>query len=598
MFIIHAGGKINYHTYTNSKESIINILEFVEKFDLNEIFIEVDVIKIKDEFVIAHNCCEKSIYGLDKNFNEINFNEYKKLKVYNKYTPLDFYILKEIILLYPKAKFILDIKEHNKEYDNCLNYIKNILNDNINKIIPQIYYENELDYIINNNYERVLFASYNFDCAGISLINNRTTEFIKTINNSKIELFGISIHIKNFNTEDFLYFIKNHEKEKIYFHGQNEHDEHILYEKVQKYNCGLFSYKIMFKNNINNKERIDYYTSNINKKWILNFEIDTETIKYIDNNISINYNTPCVEQYGTYNITNDFDENKYKYLFEKKIMKLDKEHTAYKNFINIMNYDNNSYIKPILKIKNKHNYYKNGSFLIRPGDVYFNVPFPIICKTRPLKSINQYKEINNFLINLDYERHWKNPLDNVNKYDISFKNKNNKLIWRGSPNGLIVQKLYNRPNRLELCKKHENNENENIDIGFVYDYKDIKGKKLISIDNLLKSKFLISVEGGDVATNLKWILYSNSVPFMPKPTVCSWLMEDKLIPWFHYIPINNDFSDINEKYNWCLNNLDKCEDISKNGKEYINQFLDIKNEEILEFEVLKKFIDNVEINEI
>ena len=42
---------------------------------------------------------------------------------------------------------------------------------------------------------------------------------------------------------------------------------------------------------------------------------------------------------------------------------------------------------------------------------------------------------------------------------------------------------------------------------------------------------------------------------MLKPIICSWLMEDKLVHWIHYIPINDDFSDLQEKYTWCLNNI-------------------------------------------
>ena len=63
--------------------------------------------------------------------------------------------------------------------------------------------------------------------------------------------------------------------------------------------------------------------------------------------------------------------------------------------------------------------------------------------------------------------------------------------------------------------------NPMIDIGFVNSCEDLKTKNVITIKEQLKSKFLISVEGGDVATNLKWILYSNSTPLMAKPTMAS-----------------------------------------------------------------------------
>ena len=36
---------------------------------------------------------------------------------------------------------------------------------------------------------------------------------------------------------------------------------------------------------------------------------------------------------------------------------------------------------------------------------------------------------------------------------------------------------------------------------------------------------------------LKWQLASNSVVFMARPSVVSFLMEDELVPYVHYIPV-------------------------------------------------------------
>ncbi len=118
-------------------------------------------------------------------------------------------------------------------------------------------------------------------------------------------------------------------------------------------------------------------------------------------------------------------------------------------------------------------------------------------------------------------------------------------------------------------------------------------KKFVDIKNQLKYKYLISIEGNDVATDLKWKLYSNSVIFMKKPTVVSWLMEDKLKPYIHYIPIAEDFSDLEEKYIWAIKNDDKCFEISQNAKYYIEQFLDEENEIKIQCEILKKYFENL-----
>ena len=100
----------------------------------------------------------------------------------------------------------------------------------------------------------------------------------------------------------------------------------------------------------------------------------------------------------------------------------------------------------------------------------------------------------------------------------------------------------------------------------------------MNLQQLLRHKFLLSIEGNDVATNLKWILYSRSVPFCPPFTIQSWILEDQLIPYTHYIPIRADFEDLEEKIEWAKNNPRQCEDIAEQGRKYISQFLDIKQE--------------------
>ena len=105
--------------------------------------------------------------------------------------------------------------------------------------------------------------------------------------------------------------------------------------------------------------------------------------------------------------------------------------------------------------------------------------------------------------------------------------------------------------------------------------------------------FIISVEGNDFATNLSWIMLSNSVPLMPVPYVETWKMEQKLIPYIHYVPLNNDFSDLDKKMEWCLNNLDICEEIAYMSKLYVLQFFDKNKENNIIKEVINVYKNNV-----
>jgi hypothetical protein len=116
---------------------------------------------------------------------------------------------------------------------------------------------------------------------------------------------------------------------------------------------------------------------------------------------------------------------------------------------------------------------------------------------------------------------------------------------------------------------------------------------MMSVEEMLKSKYLISVDGNDVATNLKWILYSNSVVIMPMPKYESWLMESKLVPYQHFVPVADDFSNLEEIYQWCLTHDETCEKIALNGREYISQFLDEKREQEIIVEFLERYFINV-----
>lgn len=101
------------------------------------------------------------------------------------------------------------------------------------------------------------------------------------------------------------------------------------------------------------------------------------------------------------------------------------------------------------------------------------------------------------------------------------------------------------------------------------------------------------VEGNDKASGLNWALASNSLVFMAKPTKFSWLMENTLIPNYHYILVKDDFSDLLEKVNWCNIHEGRGRQIMRNANEYMKQFMDLRNEEELQLEVLRQYFSKV-----
>ena len=56
---------------------------------------------------------------------------------------------------------------------------------------------------------------------------------------------------------------------------------------------------------------------------------------------------------------------------------------------------------------------------------------------------------------------------------------------------------------------------------------------------------------------------------MPTPTRTSWAMEDKLIPFIHYVPIAQDLSNLLEMIEWAKENDDIVQLISQKSTEYM-----------------------------
>ena len=237
------------------------------------------------------------------------------------------------------------------------------------------------------------------------------------------------------------------------------------------------------------------------------------------------------------------------------------------------------------KIKNYHRTYffdtyeysrffkKKFKINILFGDIVHIPELPSIVKSRPISNKNE----NSILLKLNKVRHFTYTRDKNN-----FKEKKNMLIGRSA-----ITKKHKK--RIEFFKKYFNN--KLCDLGKINKngVHDEWLKDKISIENHLKYKFVMCVEGVDVATNLKWVMSSNSIAVMPKPEIESWFMEKKLVPDFHYIEIKKDYSDLEEKLNFYINNLNKCLEIIKNANKYVSQFKNKEREDLISLLVLKKY---------
>ena len=111
----------------------------------------------------------------------------------------------------------------------------------------------------------------------------------------------------------------------------------------------------------------------------------------------------------------------------------------------------------------------------------------------------------------------------------------------------------------------------------------------MTIEEHLDYKFIMSLEGNDVASNLKWVMSSNSIAVMPKPTCETWFMEGTLIPNYHYIEIKPDFSDLIEKLEYYIAHPDEAEEIIRHAHEYVDKFLNRRRERIISWLVMDRY---------
>ena len=209
---------------------------------------------------------------------------------------------------------------------------------------------------------------------------------------------------------------------------------------------------------------------------------------------------------------------------------------------------------------------KGNKFEIIPGDVTHIPNYPAIVKSRPILG----DVSTSVLLNLDKARHF-----NFIKDSKRFESKRNILVGRSGFNQLHRARFFDLYKDHPLCDLRKSVRKSDIDY--------------LSISEHLDFKFILALEGNDVATNLKWIMSSNSIAVMPKPTYETWFMEGKLIADYHYICIKDDYSDLQEKLEYYIANPNKALEIIGNAHEYIDQFKNKDQEDLISILVLQKY---------
>ncbi len=150
-----------------------------------------------------------------------------------------------------------------------------------------------------------------------------------------------------------------------------------------------------------------------------------------------------------------------------------------------------------------------------PGDVTQIPPVPSIVKSRPIAGDNA----NSVLLNLDKFRHFVFLKD-----AIPFRDKEPRAIFRCAinchhPNHHLRRRFMERYYGSACCDAGISNRHPSLPPEWTVPH--------ISMYDHLRYRYILAIEGNDVATNLKWVMSTNSLAVMPRPTYETWFMEGR-----------------------------------------------------------------------
>jgi len=210
----------------------------------------------------------------------------------------------------------------------------------------------------------------------------------------------------------------------------------------------------------------------------------------------------------------------------------------------------------------------------RFGDIEVVPEAPTVVKSRPIGEHNE----NAILLKLNSVRHYTFVRDRT-----PFEAKKDLLVWRGRAvqprRKAFLEQFYNHP----LC-----------DVGHYHPrHNDFPlTKQKLTIAGQLGYKFVLAIEGNDVASSLKWILSSNSLCFMARPRFETWFMEGRLQAGVHYVELRDDYADLPEKVEYFIRHPDEAKEMIRHANAWVEPFRNAEMERIIGIRVLLKYFQD------
>lgn len=217
------------------------------------------------------------------------------------------------------------------------------------------------------------------------------------------------------------------------------------------------------------------------------------------------------------------------------------------------------------------------------------VKYPMFNKVRPLcddnmnsvfvnKICHNKKRVEPILLPLNRKRHF-GVASLVPENDIQWEEKMPKAVWRGqygktdkSHNGSDIDNTHDI--KYALVSKHLNS--SLVDAKFsrhANSAPPLMAGSYLDMKDQLRYKYIISIEGNDVSSGLKWMLFSNSIVLAPSFTWEGWAMEGLLEPHVHYLPLKEDMSNVEEMIAWAEDHPNEVQLIRERSTVFIHDLL-------------------------
>lgn len=217
-------------------------------------------------------------------------------------------------------------------------------------------------------------------------------------------------------------------------------------------------------------------------------------------------------------------------------------------------------------------------WILQAGDIDYALPLPSIVKSRLIEG----DMTNNVIMKLEKVRHFIFVKDRL-----KFTDKKDMAIFRGKIGQANSKEM--KRNRYDFACKYFGH--PMVDVGEIGGVEPKWQVQKMTIPEHLDYKFIMSLEGNDVASNLKWVMSSNSIAISPKLRCETWFMEGTLKPDYHYIGVEEDYSDLIDKMEYYIAHPEKAQEIIDHAHEYIDQFRDREREKLISLLVLKRYLD-------